>query len=122
MSKKIPIVFHDESDYDYHFIIKELAEEFKKSFTCLGESTEKCITFTVPVEKEVTRTDKNGEEITKIYLTYCNLLITQDLWHTHYQILSIISLKGFIELNVNVDIMIENVKLVDLYISISTVF
>ena len=28
--KKIPIVFHNESNYDYHFIIKELAEKFKK--------------------------------------------------------------------------------------------
>ena len=28
--KKIPIVFHNGSNYDYHFIIKELAEEFKK--------------------------------------------------------------------------------------------
>ena len=27
--KKIPIVFHNGSNYDYHFIIKELAEEFK---------------------------------------------------------------------------------------------
>ena len=27
---KIPIVFHNGSNYDYHFIIKELAEEFKK--------------------------------------------------------------------------------------------
>ena len=26
--KKIPIVFHNGSNYDYHFIIKELAEEF----------------------------------------------------------------------------------------------
>ena len=26
--KKIPIVFHDGSNYGYHFIIKELAEEF----------------------------------------------------------------------------------------------
>ena len=26
--KKIPIVFLNGSDYDYHFIIKELAEEF----------------------------------------------------------------------------------------------
>ena len=26
---------------DYHFIIKELAEEFKEHFTCLGENTEK---------------------------------------------------------------------------------
>ena len=25
----------------------------------------KCITFTAPIEKEVTRVDKNGEEITK---------------------------------------------------------
>ena len=63
--KKIPIVFHNGSNYDYHFIIKELAEEFKKQFTCLGENTEKYITFTVPIEKEVTRIDKNGEEITK---------------------------------------------------------
>ena len=39
--KKIPIVFQNGSNYDYHFIIKELAEEFKKQFTCLGESTEK---------------------------------------------------------------------------------
>ena len=30
-----------------------------------GENTEKCITFTVPIEKENTRTDKNGEEVTK---------------------------------------------------------
>ena len=58
-------VFHNGSNHDYHFIIKESAEEFKKQFTCLGENTEKYITFTVPIEKEVTRIDKNGEEITK---------------------------------------------------------
>ena len=28
--KKIPIVFRNGFNYDYHFIIKELAEEFKK--------------------------------------------------------------------------------------------
>ena len=67
--KKIPIVFHNESNYNYHFIIKELAEEFKNQFTFLGENTEKYITFRVPIEKEVTRIDKNGEEITK-YISY----------------------------------------------------
>ena len=46
--KKISIVFHNGSNYDYHFIIIELAEEFKKQFTCLGE---KYITFTVPIRK-----------------------------------------------------------------------
>ena len=65
MPKKNPIVFHNGSNYDYHFIIKELAQEFQKQFTCLGENTGKYITFTVPIEKEVTRIDKNGEEIAK---------------------------------------------------------
>ena len=27
--KEIPVVFHNGSTYDYHFIIKELAKEFK---------------------------------------------------------------------------------------------
>ena len=35
--KEIPIVFHNGPNYDYHFTIKELAEEFEKQFTCLGE-------------------------------------------------------------------------------------
>ena len=29
--KKIPVVFHDGSNNDYYFIIKELAEKFKNS-------------------------------------------------------------------------------------------
>ena len=65
MPKRIPIVFHNQSNCDYHFTIKELAEEFKNQFTCLGENTEKYIIFTVTIEKEVTRIDKNREKITK---------------------------------------------------------
>ena len=65
MPKKIAIVFHNGCNYGYHFIIKELAEEFKKQFTCLGENTERYITFAVAIEKEVTRIDKNGEELTQ---------------------------------------------------------
>ena len=44
-------MFHNGSTYDYHFIIKELAEEFEGEFECLGENTEKCITFSVPIKK-----------------------------------------------------------------------
>ena len=65
MSKKIPIGSHNGSEYDYHFIIKELPEEFRKQFTRLGENTKKYITFTVPIDKEVTRINKTGKEITK---------------------------------------------------------
>ena len=107
MPKILHIVFHNGSNYGYRFIVKKLAEEFRKQFTCLGENTEKYITFTVPIEKEVTRIDKNGEEVTKIYLTCYGLLIKQDLWQAHYQILSIIFLKEFIEVNLNTDMMIK---------------
>ena len=36
-----------------HFIIKELAEEFKEELECLEENTEKYITFSVPVKKNL---------------------------------------------------------------------
>ena len=48
---EIPIVFHSESSYDYHFIIKDLAEDFEGKVTRLGENTEKYITFPVPIEE-----------------------------------------------------------------------
>ena len=47
------MVFQNGSNCDYHFLIKDLAEEFKKQSTWLGWNTEKYITFTVPIEKEV---------------------------------------------------------------------
>ena len=58
--KKVPMVFHNGSTYDYHFVIKKLTEEFKIDFECLGENTEKYITFSVPLKKE----NDNGEIIT----------------------------------------------------------
>ena len=51
--KEIPVVFHSGSTYNYHFIIKELAKEFKGQFECLGENTEKYITFSVPINEEL---------------------------------------------------------------------
>ena len=50
--KEIPVVFHNGSTYDYHFIIKKLAKIFEGNFDCLGENTEKCITFSVAIKKE----------------------------------------------------------------------
>ena len=49
--KNIPIVFHNGSNYDYDFVIKHLAEQFKKQFTFLGENIEKYIIFTVTTER-----------------------------------------------------------------------
>ena len=51
--KEIPIVFHNGSIYDYHFIIKDLVKEFEGNFDCLGENTEKYITFSVLLKKKI---------------------------------------------------------------------
>ena len=51
--QEIPVKIHNGSKYDYHFIIKELAEEFKGEFECLGENTEKYISFSVPIKIQI---------------------------------------------------------------------
>ena len=66
ITKEIPIVFHNGSTYDYHFIIKELAKEFDGNFECLGENTQKYITFPVPIKKEIKNKDKIIEIAYKI--------------------------------------------------------
>ena len=38
LPNKTPIVFPDGPNYDYHFIIKELASEFKGQFECLADN------------------------------------------------------------------------------------
>ena len=60
--KEIPIVFHNGSTYDCRFIIKELVKEFDGNFEYLGKNTEKYITFSVPVKKEI----KNKKKIIEI--------------------------------------------------------
>ena len=59
---EIAVAFHYGSNCDYHFIIKELANEFERQFECLGENTEEYKTFSIPVVMEVTNIDKDGNE------------------------------------------------------------
>ena len=77
--KEIPVVFHNGSTYDYHFIIKELVQKFEGNFECLGENNEKYITFSVPIKKKIEN---------------------KDLCHHHYLSLLTIYLKESIIINV----------------------
>ena len=49
--KEIPLVFHNGSTYDYHFIIKQSAKKFDSQFEFLAEYTEKYITFSISIKK-----------------------------------------------------------------------
>ena len=50
-------MFHNGSIYDYHFINKELVKEFEGNFECLGENTEKYVTFSVPIKTKIENKD-----------------------------------------------------------------
>ena len=58
--KKISIVFHNGSTYDYHLVINKLAIKFGGQLECLGGNTKKYITFSKPISKEL----DNGKAIT----------------------------------------------------------
>ena len=99
--KETPVVFCNGSTYDYYFIIKELVEEFEGELECLGENTEKYITFSVPIKKEITKKDKNGnDKITKISYKIKFIDSYTDLCQHHYQILLVSHLKGFIMIGI----------------------
>ena len=51
MPNEIPVGFHNGSKYDYHFIIKELANEFEGPFECIGKNSEIYKTFSVQIKK-----------------------------------------------------------------------
>ena len=62
-------MFHNESNYDYHFITIELAQEFERRFTRSGENTEKYITFSSLIEKKLKELRKMEKKLQKSYLT-----------------------------------------------------
>ena len=62
VSNEIPVVFHNGSNYDYDFIIKELANEFEGQFKCLGENKKQCKTYSFPIKKVIKEIDKGGNE------------------------------------------------------------
>ena len=99
--KEIPIVFHNGSIYDYHFIIKELVKEFEGNFEYLGENIEKYITFSVLIKKKI-----ENKDLEKLQHTKLNLLIVIDLCHHHFRNLLIIYQKEFTIINVLIVILI----------------
>ena len=62
--KEIPIIIHNAT-YDTHFIINQLAIEFKGELNGIGDNMEKYLTFSVPIKKEVII--NNGDKKTIAY-------------------------------------------------------
>ena len=52
MPNKLPVVFHEGSNSDYHFSPLE----------CIGENSEIYKSFSVPIKKEVVKIDEDGNK------------------------------------------------------------
>ena len=88
----------------------------------LGENTKKYITFTVSIEKEVTRINEDGEQITKNVPSILNLFIAQDSWQAHYPMMSIIFSEEIDKIKCKYGHDKKNLTLAELNISSATVF
>ena len=75
LNYKVPEEIHNGSKHDYHFLIKEFAEDFKGEFGCLGENTKKDIGFSVTINKE---NDNDKTTTYKIkFVDTCRFMLTE---------------------------------------------
>ena len=63
VQKEILIIAHNAS-YNTHFMLNQLAIEFKGELNCIGDNMEKYITFSVPIKKEVINNNGDKKTIT----------------------------------------------------------
>ena len=82
---EIPVVCHRSSNYDYHFIITELANEFVGQFDFLEKTKKSTNLFRFQYKRKIQKLIKMVMKRFKPYLTKQNLLIVQDLWQVHYK-------------------------------------
>ena len=64
MPNEIPVVFHNGSNFGYHFIMKELANNFVGQFECFFRTKKhrKVPNFFPSNRKEITKIDKDDKE------------------------------------------------------------
>ena len=62
MPNNVSVIFNNGSNYDYHSIIKESGNDFEGQFEGLWENTEKYKTFSLPIENEIIKIDKDDNE------------------------------------------------------------
>ena len=60
---EILAVFHNASNHNYRFVIKELAKHFEGQFKFLGENTEKYKMFSVAIENMLQKMIKMAMKI-----------------------------------------------------------
>ena len=49
----IPVFFHNGTNYDFNLIITELAKECRSEMKCIPLNTNKYMSFSIPIAKQI---------------------------------------------------------------------
>ena len=66
--KDITVFFHSGTNYNFNLIINELAKEFRSEMRCIPLNTNKYMSFSIPIRKEV-KEEKQKKQKKKV-ITY----------------------------------------------------
>ena len=112
------MVFYNELNYDYYFIIKELRKKTEGEFNCLGENTETSKTFSVPITKYVRRIDKNAKEITRTISYKLGFTDNSSLKKNSWSSAAVNYTDGIQKIKCKLNMFMKNLKRVELYTEI----
>ena len=66
----IPVFFHNGTNHDFNLLIEEFAKEYKSDINCIPLNTNKYMSFSVPIKKEVIEASDDDKKSKKKILTY----------------------------------------------------
>ena len=112
------MVFYNELNYDYYFIIKELRKKIEGEFNCLGENTETSKTFSVPITKYVRRIDKNAKEITRTISYKLGFTDNSSLKKNSWSSAAVNYTDGIQKIKCKLNMFMKNLKRLELYTEI----
>ena len=69
------VIFHNGSNYDFNLLIEEFAKEYKSDINCIPLNTDKYMSFSVPIKKEVIEPKDDDKKVKEKVLTYSLRLI-----------------------------------------------
>ena len=59
---EMPVFFHNGTNYDFNLLIEELAKEYNSDISCIPLNTNKYMSFSVPIKKEMIKSDDDDDD------------------------------------------------------------
>ena len=71
---EMPVFFHNGTNYDFNLLIEELAKEYNSDISCIPLNTNKYMSFSVPIKKEMIKSDDDDDDDKKSKKRYLHIV------------------------------------------------